>query len=86
MTTTLSAQGLIEIPEVFRTTDSLRPGQHCDIERLSPGEYRVRVDSDDAGGTDELLVDVLLSCPVKGFYAPLEHGQTTNDLKPLPFE
>lgn len=43
MTTILSDNGLIEIPEVFRKADSLKPGQRCDIERVGEGEYRVRV-------------------------------------------
>ena len=34
MTTTLSADGFIEIPEVFRKADALAQGQTCEIERL----------------------------------------------------
>jgi len=37
MTTVLSADGLIEIPEAFRKADSLKPGQRCDIERVGEG-------------------------------------------------
>lgn len=43
MTTILSDKGMIEIPEKFRDADGLKPGQRCDIERVSHGEYRVRV-------------------------------------------
>lgn len=43
MTTVLSADGLIEIPEVFRKADALKPGQRCDIERVGEGKYRVSI-------------------------------------------
>ena len=87
MTTFLSANGLIEIPEVFRKTDALKPGQRCEVERVGQGEYRVRVD-DSIGGTEsrERLIDVLLRCPVKDFFVPMERSETTNDLKPGMFE
>ncbi len=35
MTTILSANGLLEIPEEFRKADDLKPGQRCDIERVA---------------------------------------------------
>ena len=87
MTTILSANGLIEIPEEFRKADSLKPGQRCEIERVGHGEYRVRVEDQPADGqTKESLVDLLLNCPVKGFYVPMDRTETTDDLKPLNFE
>ena len=87
MTTILSANGLIEIPEVFRNADSLKPGQRCEIERVGHGEYRLHVG--DAVSPDEpreRLIDVLRSCPVKDFFTPMERSETTDDLKPLRFE
>ena len=87
MTTILSANGLIEIPEEFRKADSLKPGQRCEIERVGHGEYRVRVEEQPADGQPkESLVDLLLNCPVKGFYVPMDRTETTDDLKPLNFE
>ena len=87
MTTILSANGLIEIPEEFRKADSLKPGQRCEIERVGHGEYRVRVEDQPADGqTKESLVNLLLNCPVKGFYVPMDRTETTDDLKPLNFE
>ena len=85
MTTTLTADGLLEIPEVFRKVDALQPGQRCDIERVGRGEYRLRVESStNAEGPD--LVAWLLACPVKDWYVPLEDAQTTDDLKPGLFD
>ena len=63
MTTTLSADGFIEIPEVFRKADALAQGQTCEIERLGQGEYRVRVGRQPAPEGKESWVKWLLECP-----------------------
>ena len=86
MTTVLTANGLLEIPEEFRKADSLQAGQSCDIERVSKGEYRLHVTPVNKLKPKERLIDVLRSCPVKGFYTPLERVETTDDLPPLSFE
>ena len=86
MTTILNANGLLEIPEVFRKTDTLKPGQRCDIERVSKGEYRVSVKDEATVEPEKSWVDILLACPVKGWYEPSERRETTDDLKPLGFE
>jgi hypothetical protein len=67
MTTILNANGLLEIPEVFCKTDTLKPGQRCDIERVSKGEFRVSVKSETETGPKKSWVDILLACPVKGW-------------------
>ena len=86
MTTILSANGLIEIPEVFRNADSLKPGQRCEIERVGQGEYRLRMgEAVSPDEPKESLIDVLRSCPVKDFFTPMERSDTTDDLKPLRF-
>ena len=71
MTTFISAEGLIEIPEVFRKADALQPGQRCEIERLGSGEYRVHVAADD-DKPKQSLVDWLLACPEKDWFVPME--------------
>jgi hypothetical protein len=87
MMTTLSANGLLEIPEVFRKADALKPGQRCDIERVSKGEYRLRVSAmDSSEQPKESLVALLRSCPVKGFFTPMSRTETTDDLQPMSFE
>lgn len=87
MTTILSAKGSIEIPEVFRKADALEAGQRLEIERVGHGEYRVLASGLVSRGEQEgSLVDVLLSCPVKDFFAPMERNETTDDLKPVGFE
>lgn len=37
-------------------------------------------------GSKPDLVDWLLACPEKGWFTPLEGGETTDDLKPTEFE
>jgi len=87
MTTILSANGLLEIPEAFRKADALKPGQRCDIERVSKGEYRVSVKAQAAPEQPgQSLVELLRSCPVKGFYTPMPRTETTDDLQPMSFE
>jgi hypothetical protein len=86
MTRILSANGLLEIPEAFRKADALKPGQRCEIERVSHGQYRVSVQDETPTEPEKSWVDILLACPVKGWYEPMERGQTTDDLKPLSFE
>ncbi|MEQ1749284.1 MAG: hypothetical protein ABL974_07665 [Prosthecobacter sp.] len=80
MTITLSAHGLLEIPEVFRKADDLKPGQRCDIERVGEGDYRLRMEKEpDAMAPD--LVAWLLACPVKDWW--VEHGRSERTaLKP----
>ena len=85
MTTFISAEGLIEIPEVFRKTDALLPGQRCEIERAGSGEYRVHVATDD-GSPRQSLVDWLLACPEKDWFMPTERTETTDDIRQLNFE
>lgn len=80
MTTILSANGLLEIPEEFRKADDLKPGQTCDFERLGHGEYRVHV-RDCASGSKERLIDVLRSCPVKDWWT-MQDGTERTSLEP----
>jgi hypothetical protein len=84
MTSTILGNGLIEIPESFRQADDLRPGQHFEIERVSHREYLVRFDLTEKH-PKESLVDVLLDCPAKGFFVPMNQSDTTEDLKPDVF-
>ena len=86
MTTILSANGLIEIPEEFRKADSLKPGQRCEIERVGHGEYRVRVEKQAvAGQPRERLIDVLMSCPVKDWWVEPDRSERTSNLPPILF-
>ena len=75
MTTILSAKGMIEIPEEFRTADALKAGQRCDIERLGHGEYRVRMA--DEPQPMQSWVEWLLACPKKGWFVERDRSERT---------
>jgi AbrB family looped-hinge helix DNA binding protein len=78
MRTRVSSEGQIVIPDELREQDQIEPGQEFEIERLERGEYRLvrRTKRPNEG-----LVDLLLACPVKGFFVPIE-SESTDTLWP----
>ena len=84
MTTILSANGLIEIPEVFRKADALKAGQRCDIERVGQGDYRVRVEEKPKGPSQN-WVEWLLACPEKDWFVEPERNEMTSLEPPTLF-
>ena len=73
MTTTVSSKGQIVLPAELRKQDGVESGQQFEVERIDRGEYRlVRVEPPKNDG----LVEWLLSCPEKGFFAPIESEST----------
>lgn len=73
MTTTVSTKGQIILPAKIRKQDGIEPGQEFEVERIDRGEYRIvrRQPRPNEG-----LVDWLLACPAKGFFAPIESEST----------
>ena len=84
MTTILNANSLLEIPEVFRKADALKPGQRCEIERVGKGEYRVHVEKAAEAEPKERLIDVLMRSPVKDWWVEPDRSERTS-LKPRSF-
>lgn len=84
MRTKVSADGSVEIPAKLRRKHGIKPGQCCEIDSLGSGILRVKVV--DEAKPKRRLIDVLLSCPVKGWYKPLERRETTADFWRNPFE
>jgi len=73
MKTTVSSKGQIVLPAELRQQDSIEAGQEFMVERVHRGEYRlVRI----ASRANEGLVDWLLACPEKGFFAAIESEST----------
>jgi hypothetical protein len=61
------------LPAELRQQDRIEPGQEFEVERLRRGQYRlVRRPSH----RNEGLVDLLLRCPEKGFFVPIESEST----------
>ncbi len=76
MNTKLSSRGQIVLPAELRRADELKAGQAFEIERVEPGEYRLKlVPSENNHG----FVDWLLACPEKGYFVPVE-SESTDDL------
>ncbi len=68
MVTTVSSKGQIVLPAEIRKQDGIEPGQQFTVERIDCGEYRlVRR----RPPRNEGLAAWLLSCPVKGFFVPI---------------
>jgi AbrB family looped-hinge helix DNA binding protein len=73
MKTAISSKGQIVLPAGLRQQDGIVPGQEFEIERIDRGEYRlVRRKA----APNEGLVDLLLACPEKGFFVPIESEST----------
>jgi AbrB family looped-hinge helix DNA binding protein len=79
MRTTVSSKGQIVLPAEIRKQDGIEPGQEFEVERIDQGEYLLKRTS---RGSQEGLVDWLLSCPEKGWFQPLDRSETTDDIKP----
>ena len=78
MKTTVSTKGQITLPAEIRQRDGIEPGQEFQIERIDRGEYRLlRL----ASRPNEGLVKLLLACPVKGWFKPMERTETTDDIE-----
>ena len=76
MTTTVSSKGQIVLPARLRAEDGIRAGQEFQVERLEPGAYLLRRRT----RRNEGLVKLLLACPVKGWFRPLDRSETTDDI------
>ncbi len=80
MKTTLSTKGQFVLPAELRKRDRVEPGQEFEIERVDRGEYILRRTS---RRRNRGLVQLLLACPVKGWFRPADRTETTDDI-PTP--
>lgn len=78
MTTTMSSKGQIVLPAEIRRQDAIQPGQEFDVERIDCGEYVLKRRT---RPRNEGLVKLLLACPVKGFFKPMDRNEVTDDIK-----
>jgi len=76
MRTRVSSKGQIVLPAQIRQQDDIRPGQRFDVQRVDRGKYRlIRQEP----VPNEGVVNWLLSCPVKGYFAPIP-SESTDEL------
>ncbi len=73
MTTMLSTKGQVVLPSPIRRLDRLRGGESFEIERLDSGKYLLTLNSPPS---NQGLVDLLASCPVKGWFEPISSEST----------
>jgi AbrB family looped-hinge helix DNA binding protein len=78
MKTTMSSKGQIVLPAEIRNQDGIAAGEEFDIERIEAGEYRLKRR---ARPRNKGLVDLLLACPVKDWFLPMERRETTDDIR-----
>ena len=73
MTTMLSSKGQLVLPSTIRRLDRLRSGESFEIERVDSGTYLLTRKSPPS---NQGLVDLLASCPVKGWFEPIPSEST----------
>ena len=73
METVVSSKGQLVLPAELRHQDNIQAGEQFEIERITAGQYLLqrRPTGKNAG-----LIDLLLSCPEKGFFQPVESEST----------
>ncbi len=79
MKTTVSSKGQIVLPAEIRRQDRIEAGQEFEVERLDRGEYRLKRKEP---RRNDGLVKLLLACPVKGWFRPMDRTETSDDIKP----
>jgi AbrB family looped-hinge helix DNA binding protein len=77
MTTTMSSKGQIVLPAEIRQRDAIQPGQEFDVERIDCGQYVLKRRT---RHRNEGLVKLLLACPVKGWFKPMDRDEVTDDI------
>ena len=77
MKTSISTKGQIVLPAEIRQRDSIEPGDEFEVERIDVGDYRLRRTK---RRPNQGLVDMLLACPMKDWFQPMDRSETTNDI------
>lgn len=76
MRTKISSKGQIVLPAELREQDRIRPGTEFEVERMRRGQYRL---TRRTAHRNQGLVDLLLHCPGKGYFTPIE-SESTDEL------
>ncbi len=75
--TMVSTKGQVVLPAELRKQDDVLAGEEFEVERIERGEYRLKR----LRRRNEGLMKLLLACPAKGWFKPLERRQTTDDIR-----
>jgi AbrB family looped-hinge helix DNA binding protein len=76
--TTVLKKGQIILPAEIRRENDIKSGQEFEIERIDRGEYLLKRMTKPR---NKGRVKLLLSCPVKDWFQPLERTETTDDIE-----
>jgi len=74
----MSSKGQIVLPAEIRQRDAIQPGQQFDVERIDCGRYVLKRRT---RHRNEGLVKLLLACPVKGWFKPMDRDEVTDDIR-----
>ncbi len=77
MKTTVSSKGQIVLPADLRQLDSIISGEEFDIQRIDQGQYLLKRTK---RPRNEGLVQLLLACPVKGWFQKVNRTETTDSI------
>jgi AbrB family looped-hinge helix DNA binding protein len=77
MKTIISSKGQIVLPVAIRQQDGIEAGQEFEVQRVDQGEYLLKRTK---RRRNEGLVQLLLACPVKDWFQPLNRTETTDDI------
>jgi AbrB family looped-hinge helix DNA binding protein len=77
MKTVISSKGQLVLPAALRQQDGIKPGQEFEVQRLEEGEYLLKRTR---RRRNLGLVQLLLACPVKGWFRPARRRETTDDI------
>jgi AbrB family looped-hinge helix DNA binding protein len=77
MKTVISSKGQIVLPAEMRQQDGIKPGQEFDVQRVEPGQYLLKRTK---RRRNEGVVELLLNCPVKGWFRKMDRTETTDDI------
>lgn len=77
MDTSISSKGQLVLPVELRKMDAIEPGQKFEIQRIGRGDYRLKRKS---RPRNDGLLELLLACPVKDWFEPLDRTESTDDI------
>ena len=77
MKTIISSKGHIVLPAAIRKQDGIKAGQGFEIRRINRGEYLLKRTKRQRNIG---LVNLLLACPVRGWFLPANRTETTDDI------
>jgi AbrB family looped-hinge helix DNA binding protein len=77
MKTGMSSKGQIVLPAAIRQQDGIEPGQEFEVRRIDQGEYLLKRTK---RRRNEGLVQLLLACPIKGWFQRANRTETTDSI------